>query len=88
MNIMHVGINMGIEQITSKTLNVEDHLDTLEEVDEACEVALEVLNDLLMYDKLENGRAKLKKEEVNTLDFISNNLKTFSVLKQCNAIIS
>ena len=46
---------------------------------DACEVALEILNDLLMYNKIQNGKAELCKEEVGALDFVSKSLKPLAV---------
>ena len=63
----------------NKQFNFDEHLDTLIEVHDACEISLEILNDLLLYDKLDDGQIKTKKEEIYALEFISKTIKPFSV---------
>lgn len=48
----------------------------------ACETALQILNELLMYDKIENGQLSMHKNEVNVVDLISNCIMLHSVQLQ------
>ena len=81
MNTVHMGIQFCIDQIPENTINEKEieYRKSLLEVNNACEVALEILNDLLLYDKLQNGQLTLHKEEVNALDFVTNCLSMFTV---------
>jgi signal transduction histidine kinase len=53
--------------------------ETLIETSLASAVAIEILNDLLLYDKLQSGLVELKKEEVGVLEFVSQSIETFAV---------
>ncbi len=76
-----MGLQLSIGQIPKDTTDPLDlmRLETLYEISWACDVALEILNDLLLYDKLENGLLSLVKEDVPILDFIQNCFTMFSV---------
>ena len=81
MNIIQNGLQFCISKIpenTSKTIEKITRK-TLIETDLASRVALETLNDLLLYDKLESGLVEIKKEVVGVLEFVSQCTKTFSV---------
>eukprot|EP01041_Mallomonas_annulata_P005439 gene5439-10911_t len=52
-------------------------LKTLDEVECACGVSLDILNDLLSYEKLEAGIMTLEKIEVNAWTFLMNTLRPF-----------
>ena len=81
MNIIQNGLQFCISKIpenTSKTIEKITRK-TLIETDLASRVALEILNDLLLYDKLESGLVEIKKEVVGVLEFVSQCTKTFSV---------
>lgn len=43
----------------------------------ACEAAIEVLNDILCYDKIDSGTLELRKEYVNIISFISETSQIF-----------
>ena len=54
-------------------------MDTLVDVKDACETALEILNDFLLYDKLQNSKVELQKKVICVVDFVSKCLKSFSL---------
>ena len=81
MNSVKMGLQHCISKIPIKSKNKaeKDHRDTLLEMGFACEVAIEILNDLLLYDKLENGLVTLKKDSIGAIDFITKCLEMFTV---------
>ena len=81
MSIIQNGLQYCISKIPENTTNVikKQTREMLIETDMASRVALEILNDLLLYDKLENGLIKIKQETVGVIDFVSQCVKTFAV---------
>jgi signal transduction histidine kinase len=63
-----------------KSLDSKDaeHCDTLEDVKSACGIAVEILNDLLCFDKLESGILELHKHDVPVVSFIADCVNMFS----------
>ena len=55
-----------------------ERFETLLDVRSACRIAVEILNDLLCFDKLESGILELHKHEVSVIPFISNCVEMFS----------
>jgi hypothetical protein len=62
-----------------KTLDSEDILKVLEEIDSACNTSLDILNDLLTYEKIDAGVLILEKENVNAFSILH---KSFLFLTQ------
>ena len=52
--------------------------ETLVEVRDSCKIAVEVLNELLTFDKLESGTLLLEKSLVNALKLINRAVKPFN----------
>ena len=75
LNSVHMGVQFCIEQIPENSRNImeKERLDILTEVNIANGVALEILNDLLLYDKLQSGLVSLQKEEITVIDWRSGN---------------
>lgn len=55
-----------------------ERFETLLDVRSACRIAVEILNDLLCFDKLESGILELHKQEVPVITFIANCMEMFS----------
>ena len=81
LNAAHMGIQFSITKIPENTTNVEmkEIRDTLIEARAACDDGLVILDDLLMYDKFENGLAKMHKEDCNVRNFMLEYLSMFKV---------
>jgi signal transduction histidine kinase/ActR/RegA family two-component response regulator len=58
-------------------IGVSEHRETLLDVQTACRIAVEILNDLLCFDKLESGILELHKHEVPVNSFISDCVNMF-----------
>jgi signal transduction histidine kinase len=55
-----------------------DHCETLLDVQSACRIAVEILNDLLCFDKLESGILEVHKHEVPVIPFIADCVNMFA----------
>jgi signal transduction histidine kinase len=66
-----------------------DRNDILSDANSACRTALDILNDLLCFDKLENGVLVLHKQEEPVLPFISDCVSMFSSqARECGVNLS
>ena len=54
------------------------HQETLLDVQSACRIAVEILNDLLCFDKLESGILELHKQDVAVTPFVASCVKMFA----------
>jgi signal transduction histidine kinase len=74
------------EELKSST-DVRDieRYDTLYDVNRSCEAAIDILNDLLCYEKIESGILVLHKEEVTVQPYLFDCLSIFAVqAKECS----
>ena len=89
MNAACLGLNLLVEGLKSidniVNLNIE-HLDTATDVQRAVRVALEILNDLLCFEKMESGILELHPTNVNVMDFIVENISMFSAQAKEQAV--
>lgn len=75
-------VYMGIQLATSKLLQlqgVQHILDILSDIQDSCNVSIEILNDLLMFDKLENGGMKLDLQYITYRDLLERTVHPFIV---------
>jgi signal transduction histidine kinase len=56
-----------------------ENIHTLNEIMESCQSAIDILNDLLLYDKLEDGEMTLDRRPVNVKLALDTMLKPFTV---------
>jgi hypothetical protein len=63
-----------------------ENIHTLNEIMESCQSAIDILNDLLLYDKLEDGEMTLDRRPVNVKLALETMLKPFTV--QVNAYVN
>ena len=63
--------------INSKVLDSEDILKVLEEIDSACNTSLDILNDLLTYEKLDAGILILEKKAIPAFSMLTNCIRPF-----------
>ena len=57
----------------------KDTLESLREVREACDISVNVLNELLMFDKLEGGTLMLEKTKENALELVTETISAFNI---------
>ena len=74
LKLMRRGLEKGVGQ--------EVTMDVLVSVEEACGVAVETLNDILCFEKLDAGLMRLDKEAVHALPFIEACMRLFTMQVQ------
>ena len=81
LNSVFMGMQLSLDQIPEDTQEpVElERRETLLETQSACGVALEILNELLLFDKLETGALVLNKLTVPVPELVEDSIKMFSV---------
>lgn len=55
-----------------------EHLETVDDVSKSVTAAVDILDGLLCFDKLENGIMELRKQEVSVIDFLNDCVKPFA----------
>ena len=81
LNSVFMGMQLSIDQIPEDTQEpVElERRETLVETQSACGAALDILNELLLFDKLETGALVLNKLTVPVPELVEDSIKMFSV---------
>jgi signal transduction histidine kinase len=85
---------LGLKLLTSELKTSEDprdveRYDTLCDVNMSCMAAVDILNDLLCYEKLESGILELHRENIVVEPFLRNCISMFSVqAKECDVTIT
>ena len=81
LNSVFMGMQLSIDQIPEDTQEpVElERRETLVETQSACGAALDILNELLLFDKLETGALVLHKLTVPVPELVEDSIKMFSV---------
>jgi hypothetical protein len=93
LNIASVGLNLlsddfSVTQKSSTNPKDFDRYDTICDVSSACRTAVDILNDLLCFDKLESNILELHKSEVPVLPFISEGMSGFSIqARECGVTL-
>ena len=80
LNSVFMGLQLSIDQIpedTQEPVEVERR-ETLVETQSACGAALDILNELLLFDKLETGALVLHKQSVPVTELVEDSVKMFS----------
>eukprot|EP01038_Epipyxis_sp_PR26KG_P006124 gene6124-8442_t len=58
---------------------IKDMIETSEQISSSCNVAIETLNDLLTFDKLEESKLDIEFDDVNPWIFLKNTVKPFEI---------
>ena len=83
LNTVFLGLNfikeelLGVAPLVSET--VEPILETVTEVNNCCQIALSIVNDLLTFDKLEEGKMSLELIETDIQRYVSETIKLFDI---------
>ena len=80
LNSVFMGMQLSIDQIpedTKEPVEVERR-ETLVETQSACGAALDILNELLLFDKLETGALVLHKQSVPVSELVEDSVKIFT----------
>lgn len=77
---------MGIELLTShpfiSTPQTPDSIDVreiLSDMNLSCDSAINTLNDLLLFEKIEDGKMKLERKSILIADLITKSVKPFDI---------
>jgi len=68
-----------------KSSRDSDLLDVVDEVRDACEISVTILNEMLDYDKLQSGGMKLELEEVPVKEYLETTISPFCAQVRCGA---
>jgi signal transduction histidine kinase len=80
LNTVVMGIQLARKQLTAGAIGNEGEADgILADVEESCVTAVDILNDILLYDKIEDGRMELDKTETTALALVTKTSKIFEV---------
>lgn len=79
-------ISMGIQyvrralgEVSESNLDISELNDMLNDVSESCNIAIEILNSILTYDKLECGDLVLNTETIKAFNLIRDSLHPFEI---------
>ena len=78
LNAASMGLRLVKKALTGNASRVEV-LATLKEVDEACEISIGILNDILTYDKISVGAMQLEYVAVNAWELMSSSVQLFKM---------
>ena len=81
LNTVFMGIQLASKQLTQN--NVEDVGSILHDVEESCVTAVDILNDILLYDKIEDGRMTLERVLISAHKLVKNVADRFIVQVRC-----
>jgi signal transduction histidine kinase len=80
LNITLLGLKFLEDELQKNDKNMLGNVnDVLEDVKSSCGVAVEILNDLLLYEKLDDGIFTLSLSEVPFRDFFTDAVNVFKV---------
>jgi signal transduction histidine kinase len=81
LNTVFLGLKLSTGQIPLDTTDSaeKERLQTLEEIASATEAALDILNELLLYDKIQKDMLALNKQDVQVQDLVNISIKMFAV---------
>ena len=79
LNTAIMGLQVLAEEISKNRNMNADTLDTLNDVKNACDVSVNVLNELLIFDKLESGNLMLEMTRFPVMEFIEEVVRSFQV---------
>lgn len=84
------GLKLVCDDLESSTARKDcEYFETLLDVKSACSIAVEILNDLLSFDKMESGILELHKQDVNVAPLIIDSVNMFaSQAKEADVRIS
>ncbi len=68
----------GLKSIVSMD-TIEDMIDTVNQIHESCKVALDTLNDLLMFDKIDENKLIVEVEEIDPWILLCDTAKPFEI---------
>jgi hypothetical protein len=74
-----LGLEMLGEDLQREPEAIATHIDNVHQVQESCRVAIDILNDLLQYDKLQDHNLQMSFVETPAMAMISGFLAPFKI---------
>ena len=87
LNVVLTGLKV-IEKELLKRVGEDELLDTVRDSKATCDTSIDLLNDLLAYEKLEAGIMSLDKSEVNAVRLLQETIQPFQVQVRDNSVPS
>ena len=81
LNTVMLGLSYVQKQLV-KSLGVNSNHESLSAIKEtqmSCEIAVNILNDMLMYDKVEDGLLKMELQTMSPWQFFEDSIKPFFI---------
>ena len=79
LNAAFLGLKLVTDRLQDSTDEVEQEMyEVLNDVQLACNTSVEILNDLLCFDKIEGGILELHKQEVPVIRFLTETCRQFT----------
>eukprot|EP00602_Paraphysomonas_sp_CaronLab_P013657 CAMPEP_0185041066 /NCGR_PEP_ID=MMETSP1103-20130426/39882_1 /TAXON_ID=36769 /ORGANISM="Paraphysomonas bandaiensis, Strain Caron Lab Isolate" /LENGTH=531 /DNA_ID=CAMNT_0027580641 /DNA_START=410 /DNA_END=2002 /DNA_ORIENTATION=+ len=82
LNTVYMGLQLLTERVSQSSAVAVDGLELCNDLQSACSVAIEMLNDLLLFDKIEEGNVMLERKTVEILQLLNTAVSMFSVQAQ------
>jgi len=78
LNTVFLGLKLLRDEIKSN-YSTTHQLETLDEIQQSCDISLNILNDMLSFEKIESGRLVLEEEELNPKALLEETVAPFSI---------
>ena len=81
LNTVFLGLNLLRKELTKALKSTPNHrcFSTIKDTQMSCEIAVSILNDMLLYDKVESGLLQLETKAMSPWLFIKNAIKPFFI---------
>ena len=79
MNIVFAGLKLLDLQLRNETVDAEDALEAVRDVKVAADVALAVLNDMLLFDKIKAGHLATELSDEEPCAFVEETVSPFQI---------
>ena len=79
LNTTYLGMNVMKKQLNKNKIDKNRCLKTLQETQISCDIAISILNDMLLYDKVESGLLKLEIESISPWLFFKQSIELFYI---------
>lgn len=83
LNAVFLGMTFVRDELLGMSPDVKEHvghmIETVGDINSCCEAAITILDDLLTFDKMEEGKMTLDFEEIAILDYVTESVRPFRV---------
>ena len=77
LNSASLGLQLLAKEANKKHIQTTNFLELIEDTSHACNIAIDILNDLLLYEKIDGGLMTLETAVVNVQVFVEDEVKSF-----------